>query len=125
MKNIVAGFGFLILIILTAFITVAIEKDAVIKNTLEKSTENAVYQTLSECFDEEEVPLRTDAELAGRFKENLLIQLNQEHELNINVIAADCKKGILSVEVTEKYQNFWKGREVHVRKTAVYERTGK
>lgn len=106
----------------------------------ELSTRAAVYQTLKECKNPEIWPIiqmqyqtvkangtyeTEDRVLIKRFEENLteLIHSSKKQVVSYEVIEADWKTGILSVEVTNQYQNLGLKKTVKVRKTVIYDAT--
>ncbi|MFI3173048.1 MAG: hypothetical protein R3Y58_11880 [Eubacteriales bacterium] len=114
MKQAVAGFGLCMILLLTVCSVMALEKDSIELQDLEKSVEVAIYQSL-----EEGMSLREDPGML--FEKNLKKMLDEE-SLDISILASDYDEGILSVFVTKEYLNFGHERSVDIGRTVIYER---
>lgn len=115
MKQIVIGFGFFMIFILSVASVMALIKDNVEHTKLTQAVELAIYQSLQEGVEKEQDP-------GLLFEENITEILGDEI-LNIEVVASDYEKGILKASVEMSYVNMGRNRTVTAVRTVIYERT--
>lgn len=114
MKQIVVGFGFFMIVVLTMAIVMAVSKESIKKNELEQSVELAVYQSLQEGIENKVDP--------GMLFESNLLTILSDNLLDITIVASDYEKGILSVLVQETFVNLKREKVINVERTVIYER---
>lgn len=114
MKQMVVSFGLVIIVLLSAAITLALGTNQMKKYQLENAVDIAIFQALQEGVEKQVDP--------GILFETHLHKILPEAELDIHMKGADYLKGILSAEVTRSYFNMGESCSVTVERTVIYER---
>ena len=105
MKKIAFGFAcgftaiFIFVMMLTVYGRVTRQEET------ELALSQAIESTLSGAMEEENRRILDDKGMVADFLQTLLIQANSESDITVSVLDADCKRGILSAEVTEAYRH--------------------
>lgn len=102
MKNVVIGFASAVIILLVILILYTIQGKETRNEEIHDSIETAMTNTAEKMKEED---YKTDEEMTAVFLENVLQGTDSVSDVEVNILTADAKKGILSAEVTEVYQN--------------------
>lgn len=103
MRNIVIGvcsLALFLMLLMVGYTVTAREKRSA---ELEAALDLAMEQTVENLGYPDEYCPQNDEELVALFEQQFLAQLSSEAEYQIKILDVDCKKGLLSVEVTERY----------------------
>lgn len=57
----------------------------------------------------------------SKFVQYLILETNSDSDIDVEILTCDVKRGILDVEVTEKYKWFGMNKKVSIRRTVVLE----
>lgn len=121
MKNAIIGF-ISILILLVAGATIStVEGRTMRENEIESTLSTAMQQsmeilTLKKTYDIEDAKA-----FALDFIQSAMTKMNSKSNYDISVYSIDVKKGILDVEVTQHYDQFFKEGKVSCRKVILLE----
>ena len=104
MKQVVFGVaaGMMVMILLGVMITV--HGRTLRENEAEKSLEHAMH-TAMEQLKNGTYAFADREEFVADFLEALLVQINSDSDIDVHILHADEKKGLLSVEVAEHYRH--------------------
>ncbi len=122
MKQIAFGVVAGIVLILFVCVIVAINGRTLRQNEVEQSLETAMEHVMKQ-LEREEGAYDNQEDFLLEFLEALLIQIDSTSDIEVRVLGADEKKGLISVEVIETYQHP-NGRRgtVSVRRTMIWDR---
>lgn len=153
MKNIIIGFGSIMVTVLTIMTIAALNINSTNKLDLESATRLAVYQTLdqtlpNEALSDEPAMVRaknddgtykkdengkyvfepfyveSDDDLKTLFYENLSMLLKGQKKVSVKILTADYVNGILSVNVAYEYTNMGFDRTIDVTQTVIRDGAG-
>lgn len=120
MKNVFLGFGITICSIIAIVIVMTLWGINIRQNELDNAVNGALKETIENQFDSKTYSINSNDELVADFIEALLIQVNSDSTVSVNILDVDYKKGLLSVEVIEKYKHpIGTEGEVSVKRTAI------
>lgn len=105
MKNVFLGFGITICAIISIVIVMTLCGTNMRQNELNRAVDSAVQDTVENQFDNKTYSVSSNDEFVADFIEALLVQINSDCDIKVNVLDVDYQKGLLSVEVTEKYKH--------------------
>lgn len=105
MKQTVYGLALAVLAMLVLAITLAVSGKHVRENEMETSLNTAIEQALEQLQNEEENGPESPQELVARFNQLLLLQVESDSELQVEILSADARRGVLDVRITETYRN--------------------
>ena len=105
MKNVFLGFGITICSIISIVIVMTLCGTNMRQNELNRAVDSAVQDTVENQFDNKTYSVSSNDEFVADFIEALLVQINSDCDIKVNVLDVDYQKGLLSVEVTEKYKH--------------------
>ena len=105
MKNVFLGFGITICSIISIVIVMTLCGTNMRQNELNRAVDSAVQDTVENQFDNKTYSVSSNDELIADFIEALLVQINSDCSVKVNVLDVDYQKGLLSVEVIEKYKH--------------------
>jgi len=122
MKVPVRAVLFLLGIFFTVMVFMAITSNGVRLNESEQALAAAVEQTLKQSLNTKGYQIQNYDELIADFNQNLILQINSDSELEVSVFAVDLEKGVLDIQVAEKYKTITgRSKEVKCRKTVILE----
>ena len=122
MKNVFLGFGITICAIISIVIVMTLCGTNMRQNELNRAVDSAVKDTVENQFDNKTYSLSSTDEFSADFIEALLVQINSDCSVKVNVLDVDYQKGLLSVEVIEKYKHpIGTDGQVSVKRTVIIE----
>lgn len=122
MKNVFLGFGITICAIISIVIVMTLCGTNMRQNELNRAVDSAVKDTVENQFDNKTYSLSSNDEFSADFIEALLVQINSDCSVKVNVLDVDYQKGLLSVEVIEKYKHpIGTDGQVSVKRTVIME----
>ena len=122
MKNVFLGFGITICAILSIVIVMTLCGTDVRQNELNRAVDSALQETVENQFDSKTYSVSSNDEFIADFMEALLVQINSDCGIKVNVLDVDYQKGLLSVEVIEKYKHpIGTEGQVSVKRTVIME----
>lgn len=122
MKNVFLGFGITICAIISIVIVMTLYGTNMRQNELNRAVDSAVEDTVENQFDNKTYSVSSNDEFIADFIEALLVQINSDCSVKVNVLDVDYQKGLLSVEVIEKYKHpIGTDGQVSVKKTVIME----
>lgn len=119
--------------ILTVSIQNSIESKTIRTNEIERATDNACSETMRVVMTDHRFAHIEDMSAAEKEEANRLMaemvkvciirQITSDSKVDVNVVAADCEKGLLDVQVTAEF-NYINGHvgTVEKRSTVILER---
>lgn len=120
MKSVFLGFGITICSIISIVIVMTLCGTNMRQNELNDSVDSALKNTVENQLDDMTYSVNSNDELVADFMEALLVQINSDSTIVINVLDVDYQKGLLSVEVIEKYKHpIGTEGQVSVKRTAI------
>jgi len=122
MKNVFLGFGITICTIISIVIVMTLCGTNMRQNELNRAVDIALQDTVENQFDSKTYSVSSNEEFIADFIEALLVQINSDCTVKINILDVDYQKGLLSVEVIEKYKHpIGTEGEVSVKRTVIME----
>ena len=103
MKSVFLGFGITICSIISIVIIMTLCGTNMRQNELNRAVDSAIKDTVENQFDDTTYSVNSNDEFVADFMEALLVQINSDCSVVVNVLDVDYQKGLLSVEVIEKY----------------------
>jgi len=103
MKSVFLGFGITICSIISIVIVMTLCGTNMRQNELNRAVDSAIKDTVENQFDNTTYSVNGNDEFVADFMEALLVQINSDCSVVVNVLDVDYQKGLLSVEVIEKY----------------------
>ena len=103
MKSVFLGFGITICSIISIVIVMTLCGTNMRQNELNRAVDSAIKDTVENQFDDTTYSVNSNDEFVADFMEALLVQINSDCSVVVNVLDVDYQKGLLSVEVIEKY----------------------
>lgn len=106
MKNVIISAGLVLVIIISAFIALTIYGHNSRQNEVEEALTVAVEQALSNLaiskqYSAEEIGTE---EFLADFTQRLVLGIDSNSNIVVNILAVDTEKGLLDVEVVERYR---------------------
>ena len=122
MKNALLGFGPTICATISIVIVMTLCGTNMRQNELNRAVDSALQDTVENQFDTKTYSVSSNDELIADFMEALLVQINSDCSIKVNVLDVDYQKGLLSVEVIEKYKHpIGTEGQVSVKRTVIME----
>lgn len=122
MKNVFLGFGITICAIISIVIIMTLCGTNMRQNELNRAVDSALQDTVENQFDIKSYSMSSNDEFIADFMEALLVQINSDCSIKVNVLDVDYQKGLLSVEVIEKYKHpIGTEGQVSVKRTVIME----
>lgn len=122
MKNVFLGFGTTICAIISIVIVMTLCGTNMRQNELNRAVDSALQDTVENQFDSKTYSVSSNDEFIADFMEALLVQINSDCSIKVNVLDVDYQKGLLSVEVIEKYKHqIGTEGQVSVKRTVIME----
>lgn len=122
MKGVFLGFGITICSIISIVIVMTLCGTNMRQNELNDAVGSALKDTVENQFDDTTYYVSNNDEFAADFMEALLVQINSDCTVVVNVLDVDYQKGLLSVEVVEKYRHpIGTEGKVSVKRTVIME----
>lgn len=122
MKNVFLGFGITICAIISIVIVMTLCGTNMRQNELNRAVDSALQETVEDQFDSKTYSVSSNDEFIADFMEALLVQINSDCGIKVNVLDVDYQKGLLSVEVIEKYKHpIGTEGQVSVKRTVIME----
>lgn len=122
MKSVFLGFGITICSIISIIIIMTLCGTNIRQNELNDAVDSALQDTVENQFDDTTYSVNSNDEFVADFMEALLVQINSDSTVVVNVLDADYQKGLLSVEVIEKYRHpIGTEGQVSVKRTVIME----
>lgn len=122
MKNVFLGFGTTICAIISIVIVMTLCGTNMRQNELNRAVDSALQDTVENQFDSKTYSVSSNDEFIADFMEALLVQINSNCSIKVNVLDVDYQKGLLSVEVIEKYKHpIGTEGQVSVKRTVIME----
>lgn len=122
MKNVFLGFGITICAIISIVIVMTLCGTNMRQNELNRAVDSALQDTVENQFDSKTYSVGSNDEFIADFMEALLVQINSDCIIKVNVLYVDYQKGLLSVEIIEKYkQPIGTDGQVSVKRTVIME----
>ena len=103
MKSVFLGFGITVCSIISIVIVMTLCGTNIRQNELNRAVDSAIKDTVENQFDDTTYSVNSNDEFVADFMEALLVQINSDCSVVVNVLDVDYQKGLLSVEVIEKY----------------------
>jgi len=122
MKNVFLGFGITICAIISIVIVMTLCGTNMRQNELNRAVDSALQDTVENQFDSKTYSVASNDEFIADFMEALLVQINSDCTIKVNVLDVDYQKGLLSVEIIEKYKHpIGTDGQVSVKRTVIME----
>jgi hypothetical protein len=122
MKNVFLDFGITICAIISIVIVMTLCGTNMRQNELNRAVDSALQDTVENQFDTKTYSVGSNDEFIADFMEALLVQINSDCRIKVNVLDVDYQKGLLSVEVIEKYKHpIGTEGQVSVKRTVIME----
>ena len=121
MKNVIMTVTFAIITLLVFGTILSIHGRNVRSEELQNNLSSAVEETVENLMQEKNYKINSREEFLADFVETLAFSLHTDSDLSVRVLKADEEKGILSVEVVEKFR-YINGKEgqVSCKKTVIF-----
>lgn len=121
MKHTVYGISLAALAMAVVAILLGASGKSVRENEIETALNTAIEQAL-EQITEEGHGAGDDQGLIGDFNQLLLQQVESDSEIQVEILTADAKRGVLDVRITDTYQNILgQERKIVCRKSVIQE----
>lgn len=121
MKNIIIGFFAVCFFILSALGISMVSGKSIRQNELDSMVADAVEDTMQMLVDTDTYEIKDTKQFVADSIQNILVRADSDSIYEVTVYKADKEKGIIDIEVAEKYKQPFKAGKVHVRKVAVME----
>lgn len=105
MKKVLLGCVFISFIVFGIVIIMTMDGRKIRANEVENALSDAIESTVETMLVKETYTVSDQNEFIADFIQALLLQIESDSEIKVNVLAADEKKGLLSVEVVENYKH--------------------
>lgn len=117
MKNIAITITLVVMIMMSIFIVEALHEKEYRTVELSDAVDNALTSTLNNVSINRCYKVNSNEEFVEDFRQMLMTQISSDCDIDINIIAADYEKGILSVNVVETF-DYINGRKGTLSKAA-------
>lgn len=122
MRSVFLGFGVAVCGLVSLVIVMTLCGTNMRQNELNRAIDNALEATMENQFNDKTDSAGNNDEFSQDFIDALLIQINSNCSIVVNVLDIDYEKGLLSVEVIEKYKHpIGTDGEVSVKRTIIWE----
>ncbi len=122
MKQIITTVGLMVVVTITAMIILSVEGREIRKDELNRAVSTSVKKTVKDSQINNQKIIKSDEEMIEYFIQVMSINISGKEDMEIEVMDADYKEGMLDVLVTEKYKHLnGKEGEISVRKCAIAE----
>lgn len=122
MKSVFLAFGITICSFISIVIIMTLCGSNMRQNELYRAVDSALKDTVENQFDIKTYKVNNNDEFIADFMESLLVQINSDSKVIVNVLDVDYQKGLLSVEVIEKYKHpIGTVGQVSVKRTVIME----
>lgn len=122
MKNVMIGIGLTLITVVVILILFTIYGQNTRQNEVEEALAVAVEQTLDNLKISKNYEVDDKDEFVADLMQNLVLAIESDSELEVNVLSVDTEKGLLDVEVVEKFkQPNGSTGEANYRKTVILE----
>lgn len=122
MKHMIYGSALLIVAVMVIAGVMIVSGKDVRENETDKALNTAVEQTLKQLREHGSYEIGDRQELIADFQQALLMHISSDADIEVKILAADVKKGVLDVEVTETYKTVnAKEKRAVCRKTVILE----
>lgn len=105
MKQIIFGVTAGMILVLFLGVIISIHGRTLRQDEAEQSLEAAMQSAMEQLAEERSYAFSDREEMIADFLEALLIQINSDSEVEVSILKADEKRGLLSVEVVETYRH--------------------
>lgn len=105
MKQMIFGFVSAVILVLFTAVVVTVHGRALRQSEISQSLGEAMQMTMQKLTEEKRYEFESRDEFVADFLEAFLMQVNSESDFEINILKADEKKGLLSVEVVETFRH--------------------
>lgn len=90
---------------------------------LEDALSVSVSQTMKEVMEQESFGIENRNEFVAAFLQALVMRTNSDVDMTVYVISADIERGLLDIEVKERFNFLNLGeQEISLRRTVIFER---
>lgn len=122
MKSIFLSFGLMICSVVSIVITMTLCGTSIRTNELNNAVDIALHSTVENQMDDTTYSVDNNEAFIADFLQVLLVQIQSDSGIEVRVLDVDYEKGLLSVEVSSKY-NHPLGTEgiITVRRTVIME----
>lgn len=122
MKHTMYGIALAVIAILVIVAVLAVSGKDVRENEMDKALNTAVEESLEQLKTEGGYEVADYMELIADFNQALLLHISSDSDVTVEVLEADTEKGVLDVQIVEKYKTV-KGTTAQAacRKTVVLE----
>lgn len=103
MKNVIIAVGLVLILILSAFISLTVYSHNTRQNEVEEALTVAVEQSLKNLKIDKQYAINNQEEFIADFTQRLILGIDSESTITVNILAVDIEKGLLDVEVIEEY----------------------
>lgn len=128
MKSAVTSLGCLMLAVITFIIVSTISSVGIRSDELNTAVDVAMAATQKALLEKRDT-ITNNEEYIAEFNQNLLVQIDSDSDVEVIVYTADYEKGLLDVEVKEKFRYIFDGsektREYSTRRTSIIDTTDK
>lgn len=122
MKHIIYGISLLAVAIMVIAGVMVASGGEVRGNEADKALNTAVEQSLEQLMKYGSYQIGNEQELVADFQQALLLHISSDSDIEVKILAADAKRGVLDVEVTETYKTINnKVKQASCRKTVILE----
>lgn len=122
MKHVIYGSVLLVIAVMVIAGVMIVSGKDVRENEMDKALNTAVEQTLDQLKEYGSYEIGDEQELIADFEQTLLMHISSDADIEVKILAADTKKGVLDVEVTETYNTVSaKEKQAVCRKTVILE----
>lgn len=121
MKHTVYGILLAVIAMVVVAILLGVSGKSVRVNEIETALNTAIEQALKQ-LKEEDYATGDDQGLIADFNQLLLQQVESDSEVQVEILTADAKRGVLDVRIINTYQNiFGQERKIVCRKSVIQE----
>ena len=104
MKHMIYGIALLVVTIMVIAGALIVSGRDVRENETDKALNTAVEQTLDQLKKYGSYEIGNEQELIADFQQSLLMHISSDASIQVKILTADTKKGVLDVEITETYK---------------------
>lgn len=122
MKNAILGIILMTILIFTCATLYGLEGKTTRQNELDANLGAAMKGTIKMMTIDTFYAIdKNDDHMVADFIQNYLVKTNSNSKFEIDILAADAEKGLLSVKVTEKYQSLFTESSVSATRTVIHD----
>ena len=119
MKNAIAGFLSLMILILAGLIISTVEGKTMRQNELDSTLSSVMERSMNILVTKDSYTIDEQKAFVADFIQNAMVKMNSESDYMITVHSVDTVKGVLDVTVTENYKQALKVGKVSSRNVVV------